>query len=97
MTNRQWLIEKVQNASDEELAEIFVINEPECDDPWNWRDRYTNPFHRQYKMVEKSGLFGSYENTEEVYDNSRQQAERNFYLWLKQEHNFEEKEHEVEI
>lgn len=95
MTNREWLIEKLKTSTDEQLADIFVVNEPTCSDPWGWQDRYTNPFHRKYIKVRRQGFFSFFEEEEEVYEENSSTAQKDFCEWLNEEHDFNDVGYEV--
>ena len=83
MTNREWLINKLATASNEELAHTFIQNDPICQDDYGWVDRYTNPFNRKYEL-NYTYFVGAYK--EEIFETDYDKAVKDFVIWLNEEH-----------
>lgn len=48
MTNREWILERMKNDK-KFLAGFLAEYNPTCSDKYGWKDRWANPFNRQYK------------------------------------------------
>lgn len=87
MTNREWLMNKLANMSDEIFAHTFLENNPTCSDDYGWVDRYTNPFNRRYETYQREGFFGEMQDhTEEIFYEDYDKAVKDFVVWLNEEH-----------